>query len=184
MGWLGKPCRKPATAKEEAEMVIERFLEGWGDKPPKMLRHKVVASTLYAKMETTLKDGSKRLWIAVVLFQWNKRELWLKYMDNTVGPNYHDCPSSWFKDIPVANDYDREWREKVLDKERRLRQAKAVKAGDVVKFNCPYGETDTWEYTGDGDLFASSVGGEVCKLRNWRNHFLCFVSRAGKEAKP
>ena len=183
MGWFSELCSKPRTAKERNEKVIRKFLAGWED-PPKMLCHKVVGSTLYAKMESTLKDGSKQLWIAVVRFEWDEHELWLKYMDNTVGPCHYDCPSSWFKDVPVANDFDRAWREMVLNRERRLRQAKTVKAGDVVKFKGPYGQTDTWKYTGDGDLFASSVGGEVCKLRNWRNNFLCFVSRAGKEAKP
>ncbi len=182
MGWYGSLCRKPANERDLAEMVIERFLGGW-EHPPKMLRHKASKGVLYAKMETTEKDGTKVRWIAVVLYRWDDGELMLKTMDNSVGPAYYDVPLSWLKDVPVHNDFDREWRGQIKERAERRKAAGKLKAGELVRFDVSYGNTDLWEYTGIRGVFTSTTTRVTAKLRNWRKHFLRVEPKDGKEVK-
>lgn len=181
MGWYGSPCSKPANDRELARLAMQQFILGWGDKPPLMLRHKASKGVLYAKMETTKEDGTKVRWIAVVLYNWDDGELMLKTMDNSVGPAYYDVPLSWLKDVPVHNDYDREWREQIKERAERRKAAGKLKAGDLVRFDVSYGNTDLWEYTGIKGVFTSSTTRVTGRLRNWRKHFLRVEPKDGKE---
>ena len=180
MGWDAKPCPKPSTARALAALALQEFLNGWGTNPPRVLHHKAGNGVLYAKMESTLADGTKKLWIAVVLYEWSDGELWLKYMDNSVGPCYYNCPVSWLKDVPIAGEHDRVWRAKILERQNTLKASRNITAGDRVRFDAKYGDTDLWVYSGTPGVFRSTTTGAYSRLRNWRQHFLC-VEMPGKE---
>lgn len=112
MGWTGtKHDPLPLRHKDREQLLLAIFYDQGWLQPTKVLQHRIIRDVWYAKVETTLQDGSTRRWIAVCLYRWEDGELWTKFMDNTVGPAYYDCPVSWFRDIPVEGQFDLHWRD-------------------------------------------------------------------------
>lgn len=58
MGWSGNYCTKPTTRKEQAELLLQRFYDDGYTLPTRVLRHRLIGSVWYAKVETTREDGS------------------------------------------------------------------------------------------------------------------------------
>ena len=81
MGWSGNYCTRPATKKEEAELLLEYFNADGYTLPTRVLKHRLIGSVWYAKVETTREDGSVLRWIAVCLVRWEDGMLLRKMMD-------------------------------------------------------------------------------------------------------
>lgn len=45
-----------------------------------------------------------------------------KDVEASAGPTYYNCPTSWFQDVPVDGDYDRQWREACLESQSRRKR--------------------------------------------------------------
>jgi len=176
MGWDGNYCSKPGTRREEAELLLEYFNADGYTLPTRVLKHRLIGNTWYAKVETTREDGSVLRWIAVCLVRWEDGMLLRKMMDNSVGPYADDCPTSWFSDVPVAGRFDQEWRNRCYARQERhrhtMRCLRKLEAGDSVKFSTRYDDADVWYYTGIPWLFRKTPNGNACRLRNWRKHLI------------
>lgn len=176
MGWWGNPMKKPHSRKELQEYLLEHFNNAGWQNPTEVLAHRLIGNTWYAKVKTTQEDGSSRLWFAVTLVRWKDGYLWLKEMDNTVGPAADDCPISWFADVPVEGEYDQEWRDRCMAKQERAKKVAAMVrrmcAGDLVTFSGQYGDCNRWYYTGIHWLFSRTPDGRPYRLRNWRKYLL------------
>lgn len=182
MGWTTIYKDKPSTNKEQAEVIKEVFDSLGYELKTEVLKHRLVGRVWYALIETTAPDSSKHKWFAICVTAWGKKagDLSYKLMDQTCGPCYYDCPMSWFKDVPVANDYDQEWRAKCIEKQTRKKKAnalgKTLKVGDIVRFDIAYdGETD-WVYAGTSGcshIFHKKKSQVLARLRNWNRHFVC-----------
>ncbi|MBS1722509.1 MAG: hypothetical protein JSS66_05820 [Armatimonadetes bacterium] len=73
----------------------------------------------------------------------NRREYqcWgYKDVSASMGPTYYNCPVSWFDEVPVDGEYDREWREEC----RRLHAGTNRKLvnGSIVETRSPITWTD------------------------------------------
>lgn len=190
MGWTSEPCSKPATAKDQGNLVLERFLAGW-NQTPKVLGSKHTAEdmgnqVLYALLELEKKDGSRTNAIFVILYHWRDGELYTKEMDSSVGPCYYDCPVKWFDAAPVVSDFDREWREECLKRDALKREMRRLKAGDLVRFSWGYAGHRVWRYTGMRGVFTLPDGTASVRLRNWRKNYagLATEDDARQEVKP
>lgn len=176
MGWDGSFCTKPKTAKEQAELLCQLFYDDGYRLPTKILKHRLINGVWYAKVETTKEDGSAIVWFAICLVRWEKGQVMRKMMDNTMGPYADDCPTDWFKDVPVDGQFDRDWRNRCYAKQAKLKEVahiiKSLKAGDRVSFNTTYDGSDEWIYTGKPWLFRKTPSAIASKLRNWRKHII------------
>ena len=185
MGWSGNYCTKPATRKEQAELLLEYFNADGYTLPTRVLKHRLIGSVWYAKVETTREDGSVLRWIAVCLVRWESGMLLRKMMDNSVGPYADDCPTSWFSDVPVAGRFDQEWRDRCYTRQKRhrhtMRHIRNLEAGDSVRFSTMYDDANEWIYTGIPWLFRKTPGGNACRLRNWRKHLIEIKPRNTQE---
>lgn len=186
MGWESFYCNKPRTAKELKSLVEERFNAAGFRSETHILKQKLVGKTWYAKVESADPDGNKYVWFCVGATDWKDGELFIKFMDNSCGPAFYDCPLDWFKGVPVYNDYDADWRESCEERQTKKTNTaaaiKQLKAGDLVKFSTRYGDSDKWYYTGEKWKFSETPGGRPCKLRNWRKYFVgVFKSAASAE---
>lgn len=176
MGWWGKPMEKPRSRKELQEHLLEQFKNAGWETPTEVLAHRLIGNTWYAKVRTTLPDGSEKLWFAITLLRWEDGCLWTKEMDNTVGPAADDCPISWFTDVPVEGEYDQHWRDRCIAKQERAKKVakmvRRMRAGDLVTFSGQYGDCDKWYYSGIHWLFSRTPDGRLTRLRNWRKYLL------------
>lgn len=176
MGWDGNYCKKLGTRREEAELLLEYFNADGYTLPTRVLKHRLIGNTWYAKVETTREDGSLLRWIAVCLVRWEDGMLMRKMMDNSMGPYADDCPVSWLNDVPLAGKFDQEWRDRCRAKQGRDRQLarhiRNLEAGDSVRFKARYDDADVWIYTGIPWLFRKTPGGNACRLKNWRKHLI------------
>lgn len=55
-----------------------------------------------------------------------------KDVSASMGPTYFNCPTSWFQDVPVDGEYDRQWREACLESQSRR---KRLRNGVHIQFN-------------------------------------------------
>lgn len=55
-----------------------------------------------------------------------------KDVSASMGPTYFNCPTSWFQDVPVDGEYDRQWREVCLESESRR---KRLRPGVKLEFD-------------------------------------------------
>ena len=182
MGWESFYCDKPSMPKELKALVEEKFNTLGFRNKTRILKQKLVGKTWYAKVESTDHDGNKYAWFCVCVTDWKDGELYLKWLDNSCGPGYYDCPVDWFKGVPVHNEYDAAWRKSCevhqTKKTSTAAAIKLLKAGDLVKFSTRYGDSDKWYYTGEKWTFSDTPGGRPCKLRNWRKYFVGVVAPA------
>lgn len=54
------------------------------------------------------------------------------------GPTYFNCPTSWFQDVPVDGEYDRQWREACLESQsrrKRLRHGVSLEFERDIRFS-------------------------------------------------
>ncbi len=176
MGWWGNLMEKPRSRKELQKHLLEQFKNAGWETPTEVLAHRLIGNTWYAKVKTTLPDGSEKLWFAITLLRWEDGCLWTKEMDNTVGPAADDCPISWFTDVPVEGEYDQHWRDRCIAKQERAKKVakmvRRMRAGDLVTFSGQYGDCDKWYYTGIHWLFSRTPDGRLTRLRNWRKYLL------------
>lgn len=179
MGWTYTYELKPATVKEQAELVLRKFNEAGWEKPTQVLKHKIVRNVWYALVKTTIDPETDKhtYWFAVYLLDWRRDtgELGIKEMTSECGPAYYDCPVTWFKDIPVLNKYDEEWREACRYHQGETKKQKGViknlKAGDIVRFKCQYDGSDTWIYAGDG-TFRKTNSSPCVRLVGWKKRMI------------
>ena len=125
MGWY-------FTHGAERRDVIEELTEDTSKdgRVFRTLRKCFRGNTMYALHEGGPADGPKK-WIGVYLLQRSDIGWGYKPMDETMGPNYYDCPVSYLDaaDEP-ANDYAKEWRE-ACRKGAAARAAKKPKVGET-----------------------------------------------------
>lgn len=55
-----------------------------------------------------------------------------KDVSASMGPTYFNCPTSWFRDVPVDGEYDRQWRDACLESESRR---KRLRPGVRIEFD-------------------------------------------------
>lgn len=55
-----------------------------------------------------------------------------KDVSASMGPNYYSCPTSWFRDVPIDGEYDRQWRQDCLESESRR---KRLRPGVRIEFD-------------------------------------------------
>lgn len=61
-----------------------------------------------------------------------------KDVSASMGPTYYNCPTSWFDEVPVDGEYDRQWREECLESEsrrRRLRDGARIEFDRDIRFS-------------------------------------------------
>lgn len=56
----------------------------------------------------------------------------------SMGPTYYNCPTSWFDEVPVDGEYDRQWREACLESQsrrKRLRPGMRLEFDRDIRFS-------------------------------------------------
>lgn len=61
-----------------------------------------------------------------------------KDVEASCGPTYSSCPTSWFDEVPVDGEYDRQWREACLESQsrrKRLRPGMRLEFDRDIRFS-------------------------------------------------
>ncbi|MBE6526343.1 MAG: hypothetical protein E7Z63_01025 [Thermoplasmata archaeon] len=107
MGWDGIPCH--------------RFSEWSTADKKEFIRNEVgfpcLRDTIRGNVYYGVYDNGREVFALVTLIQTDPDMVYLKHMSEDMGPYYYDMPVSYLDLLsPPANDYSREWREKVRAK--------------------------------------------------------------------
>lgn len=82
--------------------------------------------------------GSSKFISLFMLLRFGHEGWGYKPVEASMGPNYYNCPTSWFQEVPVDGEYDRRWREACLESEsrrKRLRHGVRIEFDRDIRFS-------------------------------------------------
>ena len=141
MGWSGYPAPIPVKRKYECDKA-----NTW-DEPNsscRVLKSAMCGSVWYGACEFTNKQtGKSKVFGAVCLTQIDNSEycnFFIKEIDESMGPNYYDCPSAIIKMLsPTDNKFALEWRQKCLEtvenRTKKMKKLQKLPIGTIIEFN-------------------------------------------------
>lgn len=133
--WVGKGYKRTYTVDRKAECDAY-WMEGLNRGHFEVIKSRMVGSTYYAAIKTLkectgknaeggyqytdISPSEQKTFAVVFLTSTNMKDYFnfnYKDMDETVGPNYYDCPKNILDILsPTDSEYAKEWRRKCYEK--------------------------------------------------------------------
>lgn len=169
MGWTGTHVNgllRTSKAKKEAMDGIFSENPKWGT----VVKSSIRGSEYYAAIRLT-KTGKVFGLVCLVRVDNNDYfNITYKDMDESCGPFYYNCPKSIIALLsPTDNKNALKWREKCLEKKRKIQDGDCIKFAHPVEFQS--GEIhDTFRIVKRGRRFVFTVDGNhgFYSISNWR----------------
>ena len=173
MGWT-------TTRRERDTATLDFFKARFDWSKPDGSYGKVLAcssgATAYMALETKRPEKEVEVIALVVLTKWfpkdPKYNFGWKYMSESMGPYYYDCPAKILDMLtPTTDATSLEWRRLCRLKLEAKKAAPKVTKGTKISFHEPLRFTDGTEHTDltwmEGNRFQAE-NGEGYRVKNWR----------------
>lgn len=113
MGWTSKKYKETTHLNFKWENMLNFLREEYliyGYEFAMLHLHKAKDKYEHNEIYAVIKNDRNETFIAVIIVDIKDEEIYWKYINETMGPAYHNCPKEFFNFVKDPGDYATEWR--------------------------------------------------------------------------